>query len=139
VIGLDTNVISELMRTHPDQAVFAWVSSQPRSGLYTTSITKAEILFGIAVLPAGRRRTVLASAAEAMFSEDFFDRVLPFDGAAAVQYARIFTARRRTGKPIEPFDAQIAATALAFGADIATRDVDGFANCELTVIDPWKA
>lgn len=127
------------MRARPDQTVFDWVSAQPRIALYTTSVNKAEILFGIATLPAGRRRIALADAAEAMFSNDFLDRVLPFDGVAAVHYAGIVTARRRTGNPIEAFDAQIAATALAFGADLATRDVGGFADCGLTVINPWTA
>lgn len=139
MIVLDTNVISELMRARPNETVFAWVSGQPRTTLYTTSVNKAEILFGIAALPAGRRRAVLADAAEAMFSNEFLDRVLPFDGAAAVHYATIVTARRRAGNPIDAFDAQIAATAVAFGADVATRDVEGFSGCGVAVINPWLA
>ena len=110
MIVLDTNVLSELMRSEPAAAVFAWVSAQPRTTLYTTSVSKAEILYGIAVLPEGRRRLALAVAAEAMFADDFAGRVLPFDEAAAVQYAEIVAARRREGCPIEAFDAQIAAT-----------------------------
>jgi predicted nucleic acid-binding protein len=139
LIVLDTNVISELMRSEPDPAVFAWVASRPRTTLYTTSVNKAEVLYGIAALPTGRRRAALAEAAEAVFGDDFLGRVLPFDGVAAVHYAEIVAHRRRTGSPIEAFDAQIAATALVFGAEVATRDVSGFAGCGLMVINPWTA
>jgi hypothetical protein len=136
VIVLDTNVISELMRAKPDPAVLAWVAAQPRATLYTTSINQTEILYGIAMLPAGRRRTTLAAAAEAMFAEDLAGRVLSYDGAAAARYAEIVVARR-VGNPIEAFDALIAATALTAGASIATRDTGGFDGCGLTLIDPW--
>jgi toxin FitB len=136
VIVLDTNILSELMRSEPAAAVFAWVSAQPRATLYTTSINKAEILYGIAVLPEGRRRLALAAAA--MFADDFEGRVLPFDEAAAASYADIVAARRREGRPIEAFDAQIAATALVAGAGLATRDTGDFAGCGLTLINPWE-
>ena len=136
-VVLDTNVISELMRPEPHPAVLAWVAAQPRTTLYTTGISQAEILFGIAVLTKGRRRTALAAAAEAMFAEDLADRILPFDSAAAAHYATIVVARREMGHPIEAFDALIAATALAAGADVATRDTAGFDGCGLTLIDPW--
>jgi predicted nucleic acid-binding protein len=139
VIILDTNVLSELMHSLPEPAVFAWVAAQPREELYTTSITKAEILYGIAILPDGRRRTGLAAAAEALFANDFAGRVLSFDDPASVHYAAIVAARRRAGRPIDAFDALIAATALAAGASIATRDVAGFADCGLNVINPWQA
>jgi predicted nucleic acid-binding protein len=81
----------------------------------------------------------LAAAAEAMFAEDFAGRVLPFEARAAARYPEIVLARRQAGKPIEKFDALIAATALAAGASIATRDTGGFTGCGLTVIDPWTA
>jgi predicted nucleic acid-binding protein len=136
VIVLDTNVISELMRAKPDPAVLAWVAAQPRATLYTTSINQTEILYGIAMLPAERRRTALA-AAEAMFAEDLAGRILSYDAAAAARYAEIVVARRRIGNPIEAFDALIAATALTAGASIATRDTGGFDGCGLTLIDPW--
>lgn len=106
MIVLDTNVLSELMRSQPAAAVFAWVAAQPRAALYTTSVNKAEILYGIAALPDGRRRAALATAADAMFTDDFASRVLPFDEDAAVHYAEIVAARRREGRPIEVFDAQ---------------------------------
>jgi predicted nucleic acid-binding protein len=139
VIVLDTNVLSELMRSEPASAVFAWVSAQPRATLYTTSVSKAEILYGIAVLPEGRRRLALTAAAEAMFTDDFEGHVLPFDEAAAVHYAEIVAARRREGRPIEAFDGQIAATARVAGAVLATRDTGGFAGCGLTLVNPWEA
>jgi len=113
VIVLDTNVISELMRSEPHPAVVAWVAARPSATLCTTSVNKAEILYGIVALPEGRRRTALVAAAKAMFTEDLADRVLPFDGVAADRYAEIVAARRRAGTPIEAFDALIAATALA--------------------------
>jgi toxin FitB len=137
VIVLDTNVISELMRANPHPAVLTWVAAQPRATLYTTSINQTEILYGIAMLPAGRRRTALAAAAEAMFAEDLAGRVLPYDSAAAARYGEIVVARRRIGNPIEAFDALIAATVLTAGASVATRDTGGFDGCGLTLIDPW--
>ena len=138
MIVLDTNVLSELMRSQPGAAVFAWVAAQPRAALYTTSVNKAEIFDGISVLPEGRRRSALAVAAEAMFIDDFAGRVLPFDKAAAVHYADIVAARRREGRPIEAFDAQIAATARVAGAELATRDVGDFAGCGLILVNPWE-
>jgi predicted nucleic acid-binding protein len=137
VIVVDTNVISELMRAEPDPAVLAWVAAQPRALLYTTRINQAEILYGIAALPEGRRRAALAAAAEAMFAEDFAGRILPFEAQAAARYPGVVLARRRAGHPIEKFDALIAAIALAAGAEVATRDTGGFSGCGLTLIDPW--
>jgi predicted nucleic acid-binding protein len=128
VIVLDTNVISEMMRPKPHVGVVAWVAAQPRAQLCT----------GIAALPAGRRRAALAAAAEAMFAEDFAGRIFPFGAAAATRYPEIVLARRRAGNPIEGFDGLIAATALAAGARIATRDISGFSGCGLTLVDPWS-
>ncbi|WP_428488437.1 type II toxin-antitoxin system VapC family toxin [Rhodopila sp.] len=139
MIVLDTNVISELMRSQPNPQVLAWAAAQPRATLYATSINRAEILHGIAALPKGRRRIALAEAAAAMFDEDLANRVLPFDDAAASHYAHIVVSRRLAGMPIEAFDALIAATALVAGAAVATRDISGFEGCGLTVINPWNA
>jgi predicted nucleic acid-binding protein len=139
MVVLDTNVVSELMRPEPHPAVRAWVAAQPRATLYTTSITQTEILYGVAMLPEERRRAALEAAADGMFAEDFAGRVLPYNGAAAAHYAAIVTSRRRAGSPIEAFDALIAATARAAGADLATRDIGGFEGCGLTLIDPWAA
>ena len=135
---LDTNVIAELMRPQPHPSVVAWVAAQPRASLYTTSINEAEIFYGISAMPEGRRRSGLAAGAEALFAEEFAGRVLYFSGAAARTYAEIIIVRRRAGKPIEAFDALIAATALVAGAAVATRDVSGFDGCGLTLINPWQ-
>ena len=137
MIVLDTNVISELMRQQPDTAVLAWVAAQPRPSLYTTSINRAEILYGVAALPAGRRRDAYDAVVAAIFAEEFAGRVLPFDGAAAEHYAQIVSTRRAAGAPIEGFDGLIAAIAAAAGFAVATRDVGGFEGCGLDIINPW--
>ena len=139
MIVVDTNVISELMRPEPNSKVVAWIAAQPRAQLYTTHINPIEILYGIAVLPEGRRRDALKAAADGMFAEDFAGRILPFGAAAASRYAEIMLSRRRSGKPIEGFDGLIAAIVLAAGATVATRDVGGFSDCGLAIVDPWKA
>jgi predicted nucleic acid-binding protein len=138
VIVLDTNVLSELMRASPHGAVSDWVASQPEPILYTTSITQAEILFGLRLLTAGRKRRELEAAAEQMFELDFAGRVLPFDSAAAAKYAGIAANRRQLGRPISPFDAQIAAIASNAGAAVATANVVDFADCGVRLINPWQ-
>lgn len=138
MIVLDTNVISELMRPEPNPTVLVWVAAQPRASLYTTSINRAEILYGVAALPVGRRRDGFEAVVMAIFAEDFAGRVLPFGDAAAEHYARIVTARRAAGTPIEGFDALIAATTAAAGFRIATRDVGGFEGCGIDVLNPWQ-
>lgn len=138
MIVLDTNVISELMRPEPHPAMLVWVASRPRSTLFTTSINRAEILFGIAVLPDGRRRQDLTAAAAAMFAEDFAGKILSFGAMAAEHYAAIVVSRRRAGNPIEAFDALIAAIARAEGTGVATRDTAGFADCGIVVMNPWQ-
>jgi predicted nucleic acid-binding protein len=137
MILLDTNVISELMRAAPNEAVVRWIGARPAPSHYTTSITLAEILHGILLLPAGKRRNQLRQAAETMFAEDFSGRVLGFGSEAAPIYAQIAVERRRIGRPISQFDAQIAAIARVSGASIATRNVDDFTDLGLTVLNPW--
>ena len=137
MIVLDTNVLSELMRCAPDQAVEAWVSRQPPSSLFVATVTEAELRYGAALLPAGRRRDSIAAAIDAMLAEDFAGRVLPFDGPAAACYAQIAADRRNKGRPISDFDAQIAAIARSRGAALATRNVADFEGCGITIINPW--
>jgi predicted nucleic acid-binding protein len=137
VIVLDTNVISELMRSQPHAGVVAWVGAQPRGSLYTTSVNEAELFYGISAMPEGKRRRGLAAGADALFAEEFAGRVLPFGGAAARRYGDVVMHRRRAGRPIEAYDALIAAVALAAGAVVATRDVGGFEDCGLTLVNPW--
>ena len=138
MIVLDTNVLSELMRSTPSEAVMAWVSAQPMDRLFTTSVTQGEILFGIALLPEGRRRESLRQAADKVFAIDFAERVLPFDGAAAMAFAEIAAMRRRSGRSTATLDIQIAGIALSRGAAVATRNLSDFQDCRLTVIDPWR-
>ena len=138
MILLDTNVLSELMRPEPAEAVLAWMRIQSAAQLYVSSISYAEILYGIDLLPEGKRRRALAEQAEGMFTDDFAGRMLSFNPAAAPAYAAIAGGRRRTGDPIQPLDAMIAAIARAHGAAIATRDRD-LDGCGVPVINPWKA
>ena len=139
MIVLDTNVLSEMMKAPPSADVARWLAAQPATSLYTTAVTQAEILHGVMLLPAGRRRGAIEKAAEAMFDEDFAGRVLPFGSDAARLYARIAADRRRAGRPISHFDAQIAAIARSTGAAVATRDVADYHGCGVEVIDPWEA
>ena len=139
MIVLDTNVVSELMKPAPADAVVRWVAAQPAVALYTTSVTQAEILHGILLLPAGRRRTALEAAAEAMFAQDFGGRVLPFGSQAARAYAQIAAHRRSVGRPISQFDAQIAAIARSARSAVATRNVSDFEDCGVDVLNPWGA
>ena len=139
MILLDTNVVSELMKPAPAAAVARWIAEQPATTLYTSSITQAEVLHGILLLPAGRRRSTLEAAAEAMFDEDFGGRVLPFGGEAARAYAQIAAQRRRSGRPISHFDAQIAAIARSARASVATRNVGDYEECGITIVNPWDA
>jgi predicted nucleic acid-binding protein len=139
MIILDTNVLSELMKPAPASRVVDWIATQPAASLYTTSVTQAEILHGIMVLPAGRRRRSLELAATSMFAEEFGGRILGFNSDAALPYARIASNRRRVGRPISHFDAQIAAIALSTGGSLATRNVGDFDDCGVTVVDPWQS
>lgn len=125
------------MKAEPAVSVRDWVASQPASRLFITAITQAEILYGIGLLPKGRRRNRIATAATAMFDKDFNGRILPFGSDAAPIYADIAVIRRRKGRSISQFDAQIAAMARSTGAALATRNVADFEHCEIELIDPW--
>jgi hypothetical protein len=138
MIILDTNVISELMRPRPCPQVVGWVAKQAATELATTSITEAEVLYGIEVLKKSKRRDQLLAAAEAMFAEDFAGRIFAFDSDAARNFAEIAAGRRALGRPISHPDAQIAAIAKTRGAILATRNGADFADCGLDVIDPWN-
>ena len=139
MIILDTNVLSELMRPRPSPRVAAWAAILPAAELFTTSITEAEIFYGIELLTAGKRREGLLRAAEAMFAEDFMGRICDFDSDAARIFSRIAARRRMLGKPISHADAQIAAIVRARGATLATRNVADFEDCDVDVVDPWSA
>ena len=134
---LDTNVIFELMKRKPDATVMAWIGEQPMAGLFTTTLTQAEIFSGLALLPDGRRSDELMGAAKSMFDVDLAGRVLPFDVDAALAYPDIAVSRRRAGHPISQIDAQIAAIVRSRGARLATRNVRDFLECGIAVVNPW--
>ena len=138
MIVLDTNVLSELMRPAPLATVRNWVATQSATSLFTTTITQVEILYGLSLLPKGRRRDAIEAAADAMFEEDFAGRILPFSSDAAHAFAEIAVARRQSGRPISQFDAQVAAIASSTGAGVATRNVPDFEGCGIKVINPWQ-
>jgi toxin FitB len=127
------------MKPAPAAKVVKWMAGRPAAILYTTSITQAEVLHGLMLLPRGRRRLALESAATSMFADDFGGRILGFGTDAGPGYAQIASDRRRAGRPISHFDAQIAAIARLAGAALATRNLADFAGCGLTVVNPWEA
>jgi predicted nucleic acid-binding protein len=138
MIILDTNVLSELMRPTPSPQVVAWVAKQPATELFTTSITEAEIFYGLELLGKGKRREGLLAAAEAMFAEDLAGRVFGFDSDAARAFSKIASHRRALGRPITHADAQIAAITQTRAAKLATRNVGDFEDCGVEVVDPWN-
>jgi predicted nucleic acid-binding protein len=139
VIVLDTNVVSELMRHAPLEAVLVWVDSRDSAELAITAVTAAELRAGVACLPRGRRRTAVASAVDALLDDTLAGRVLPFEAESAAYYGEILALRRRAGAPIEPLDAQIAAICLQHGSALATRNTRDFTGFGLTLLDPWAA
>jgi len=138
MIILDTNVLSELMKPKPSPRVVAWIARQPAAELFTTSITEAEIYYGIELLTKGKRREGFLAAAEAMFAEDLAGRIFGFESDAARVFSKIAAHRRAVGRPISHADAQIAAIAQMRGAKLATRNVADFDDCGLDVLDPWN-
>ena len=139
MIVLDTNVVSELMRPNPAGRVMTWVRQQVATSMYLSTVSEAELRYGVQILPPGRRRDRLRAAVEGMLRQEFTGRVLPFDRGAAQAYATIAAARRTAGRSINHADCQIAAIARSAGAAVATRDVAGFEGCGIDVIDPWAA
>ena len=136
---LDTNVLSELMNPRGAVAPLAWTDAASRFGLFTTALNQAEILYGLAIMPEGRKRADRIMWADAMFAHEFGGRILPFDERAAGHYAEIAATRKRLGRRIQPVDAQIAAITRANSMAVVTRDVSDFADCGIEVIDPWTA
>ena len=137
MIIADTNVLSEWMRPTPSPTVEEWHHNQ-RGPLYITAITQAEILNGIELLPRGARRDGLLTAAEKMFEIDFVSRILPFDSGASIMFPLVSAGRRRIGRPISDFDAQIAAIVRAKGATLATRNIPDFEGCGIELVNPWS-
>jgi toxin FitB len=137
VILVDTNVLSEPMRAQGEPRVVAWLDRQRAETLFISTVSVAEILFGVAAIPAGKRRSRLADAFESAVERLFERRILSFDLAAAGAYATLMSAARARGSPISLADGQIAAIAAANGLVVATRDEDPFRAAGVKTVNPW--
>jgi toxin FitB len=138
MILLDTNVLSEAMRPEPNPAVRGWLDAQAAETLFLSSVTVAEILFGVGALPAGKRKDSLTALFDGML-DLFGSRILPFDADAARHYADTTVKARAAGRGFPTPDGYIAAIAAAHGFAVASRDTSAFDAAGLQVIDPWKA
>ena len=136
MIVLDTNVVSEAMKPEPHPAVRAWLNDQAAETLYLTSVTLAELLFGIKALPAGKRKDLLTQALDGLLAL-FRGRVLPFDTDAARCYADLAVAARSSGRGLPTPDGYIAAIAASRGFSVASRDTAPYAAAQVPVINPW--
>jgi toxin FitB len=138
VIILDTNVLSELIRREPDERVTRWLDSLDAAAVATTAITAAELLYGVARLPVGRRKERLREAICGLIEEDFDGRVEPFDVTAATHYADLVSDRETGGHPVSVADAQIAAICRKLAATLATRNTGDFKDTGIDLLDPWQ-
>ncbi|MBZ9723559.1 type II toxin-antitoxin system VapC family toxin [Mesorhizobium sp. CO1-1-11] len=139
MILIDIHVISEPWRPAPDPRVIAWIDAQAAETLYLSAVTVAELRFGIAAMPAGKRRTILHDRLDQDALPLFADRILPFDLDASRAYANLMVQARAAGKAIGNADGYIAATAAVHGLTVATRDTSPFAAAGLSTVNPWEA
>jgi predicted nucleic acid-binding protein len=137
VIVLDTNVLSEALKPSPSSIVLRWLAAQEPTSVFITTITQAEILYGIEALPASKRRILLLAAVEKMFAEEFAGQIFSFDEDAARAFAKVVAERDPAGHPISQFDAMIAAIARCHRAAVATRNIPDFERCGVQVLNPW--
>ncbi len=138
MIILDTNVLSALMRQTPEPEVVTWLDRQPRTSIWTTSITLLEVRFGLQVLTAGKRRSALVHAFDGLLKA-IGHRVAPFDSAAAEQAGDLMASRQKKGRPGDLRDTMIAGIVLAHHATLATRNTAHFADLSVSVVNPWNA
>lgn len=138
MIILDTNVLSALMRQAPDEQVVAWLDKQPRTSIWTTSISVLEVRFGLQIMPAGKRRSLLMQAFEALLDK-IGQQVAAFDEAAAQHAADLMASRHKKGRPGDLRDTMIAGIVLAHRAALATRNTVHFDDIAVSVINPWGA
>jgi predicted nucleic acid-binding protein len=139
VIILDTNVISEPLKPRADVAVIRWLDAQEPGTLYLTSVTLAEVLIGIALLPAGKRKRGMELAAQSLQLKLFANRFLSFETEAAIAFALLGSRAAAKGYPISTADCQIAAIAAVHGFSVATRDTAPFLAAGVRVINPWES
>jgi toxin FitB len=138
MILIDTNVISELWKAEPNPGVLAWVDAQTVETLYLSAITVAELRFGLATMPEGKRRTIYQEQLENEVLPTFTGRVLPFDLGASKAYADLMARAKAEGKAIGKADGYIAATASACGFMVAIRDISPFEAAGLKIVNPWE-
>ncbi len=136
MIVLDTNVLSALMRQSPDREVITWLDQQPRTSIWTTSVTLLEVRFGLQIMATGKRRALLQQAFETML-EKIGHRIAAFDATAATETANLMAARRRQDRPGDLRDTMIAGIVLARHAKLATRNTAHFEDLSVSVINPW--
>ena len=136
---LDTNVVSEVMRPRPDAIVVEWLDTAATRPLWISSVTIAEVVYGLELIPDGARRSRLERGFVSFLERGFAGRVLSFDADAAAVYGRVSAHRRNIGRPISVLDAQIAAIARSRGLAVATRNVRDFDDCGVEVIDPFAS
>ncbi len=139
MIILDTNVLSALMQQRPNQDVIDWLDKQPRTSIWTTSVTVLEIRFGLQVMPLGKRRSLLMRTFEKLLVEQIGQRVAPFDSIAALQAGDLMARRHKNGRPGDLRDTMIAGIVLACHATLATRNTRHFDDLTFPVIDPWAS
>lgn len=137
MIILDTNVISEPLRPHPQRSVVTWLNAQSIETLYLTTITLAEVRLGIALLPDGRRKAILQERFEGEVIPAFGNRILSFDAEASTRYAHLRALARRRGRSLGDLDALIASIAALHGFIVATRDTSPFESVDVPVLDPF--
>ena len=137
MIILDTNILSALMSRIPDKQVIDWLDKQPRTSIWTSSVTILEIRFGLQTMPVGKRRAVLMRAFEAVLADKIGHRIAPFDTAAAQQAGDLMAVRYKKGRPRELRDTMIAGIVLACHATLATRNTSHFEDLSAPVINPW--
>jgi predicted nucleic acid-binding protein len=138
MIILDTNIVSEFMTSPPSSAVLRWLNDQDVPSLYLTSITIAEVSYGLSVLPMGKRRKLLGERFKLFVESGFEQRILSFDEHAAYIYGDLLAHRRKLGKPMSCFDGQIASIARSKGFAVATRNMKDFQDCQLELINPFE-
>lgn len=137
MIIVDTNIVSEAMKPSPTRAVVTWLNEQETSSLFLTTVTIAEVRYGLRVLPQGKRRRALKDGFERILTEAFEGRILSFDEPAAREYGNVMSHRKELGRPLSILDGQIAAIARATGFGVATRNTRNFAECGLKLVNPF--
>ena len=139
MILLDTNVLSALMKTMPDETVARWLDLQPRDSIWITSVSLMEARFGLQTMPVGRKRAALTQGLKTLLEEKIQGRIALFDAPAAEQAAELMAQRKLRGRPVELRDTMIAAIALATRGTLATRNTSHFADLLVPVVNPWEA